>query len=147
MAVATTLPLQIHPYSVLFPHPQIRREDLHNAFPRVLERISALEAPSTNDSELDFHDLETLSSDGKDDFSPSPETDSSFTSALESLFKAKYPDNAAGDNYRGLPVLHAEAALMSAARSTRVGPSEGLSASKAVQTAFMVSEATLFLGK
>jgi len=139
MAVATTLPLEIHPHSILFPRPQIRHEDLRDGFSRVLAGISALEAASTNDSEPDFHDVETPSS-GEDDLSSSSGSDSPCISALKTLYEAEYTDNAAGNSYREFPVLHAEAALMSIARRTRVGPFEGLSANKAVQMAFMVSK-------
>ena len=138
--VGAGLPLEINPHSVLFPRPQVKHEDLHNAFPRVLSEISRLEASSTIDSEPDFRNSKSLGSDSEADFSSSSEADSSCISALNTLFEAKYPENAAGDKYCGLPVLHAEAALMSAARSTRVGLLAGIPVNSALRTAFMVSE-------
>jgi len=137
--VGAGLRLPIHPHAVLFLRPQVTREDLHSAFPQVLAGISRLEASSTISSKADSRDSESLGSDNEADFSSSSETDSSCISALNTLFKAKYPENAAGDNYRGLPVLHAEAALMSAARSMRVDLPAGLSENNHFRTAFMVS--------
>ena len=125
---------------MLFPRPQVKHEDLHNAFPRVTSEISRLEASSTIDSEPDLRNSKALGSDSEAEFSSSSETDSSCISALNTLFKAKYPENAAGDNHCELPVLHAEAALMSAARSTRAGLLAGLPVSSALRMAFMVSE-------